>query len=157
MHKDLVFGIAALAVAGGYYALAAGIPATRLADAIGPAGLPRLYAFVLAGLSLMLIARSVGRSSRAGQPRASPSAPISFSLPIAGLLLALGLAYVVVVPWAGYVPSIAGLIAATARAQGARVTRAFTLIAVGGAIFFWLLFVRLLGIPHPPGIWADLF
>jgi hypothetical protein len=30
-------------------------------------------------------------------------------------------------------------------------------VAVSGAVFFWVLFVAVLGIPHPPGIWPSLF
>ena len=31
------------------------------------------------------------------------------------------------------------------------------LVALSGAVFFWILFVAVLGIPHPPGIWPSLF
>jgi hypothetical protein len=30
-------------------------------------------------------------------------------------------------------------------------------VALSGAVFFWVLFVVVLGIPHPPGIWPSLF
>jgi hypothetical protein len=40
-NKDLVFGLATLAVAVGYYALAGGIQQSQLADTIGPQGLPK--------------------------------------------------------------------------------------------------------------------
>ena len=43
---------AALALAAGYFLLAAAIPESQLADAVGPQGLPRIYAFLLGALSL---------------------------------------------------------------------------------------------------------
>ena len=47
----------------GYYLLTAQIPESQLADAVGPQGLPRIYAYVLGGLSLVLIARALRASS----------------------------------------------------------------------------------------------
>ena len=61
--RDLVFGCASLALAVGYFLLAAQIPESLLADTVGPQGLPRIYAYVLGGLSLVLIARSLRASS----------------------------------------------------------------------------------------------
>jgi hypothetical protein len=71
---------------------------------------------------------------------------------VAGLLL-IGVLYVVLVPWLGYVVSIAALIAATTYYQGGRLNRQVALIAVGGATFLWLLFVQVLGIAQPAGAW----
>ena len=50
MNRDLLFGFATLAIAVVYYALTSMIPPSDLADPIGPQGLPRVYAFVLAAL-----------------------------------------------------------------------------------------------------------
>jgi hypothetical protein len=136
--------------------MAARLPDTRLADAIGPAGLPRTYAFVLDALSLVLIIRSVGRTRRRGRA-ASRSGGASLSLPGALGLLGIGVAYVLAIPWLGYTLSIAGLVVATACYQGLRPTPALALAAACGAVAFWLLFVVLLGIPHPPGVWSALF
>jgi hypothetical protein len=158
MHRDLVFGIITLAIAAGYYAMAAGLPDTRLADAIGPAGLPRTYAFLLAGLSLLLIVGSVGRPGGGRQPDTRSGAEGAPPSPVrAAGLLAIGAIYILVIPWLGYLVSIAGLLAATVWYQGARFRPAEGLVAIAGAIFFWLLFVALLGIPHPPGAWGSLF
>ena len=64
--RDLAFGSATLAVSAGYYWMATVIPTSQLADAIGPQGLPKTYAILLAMLSLILIGRSVAQ--RAGIP-----------------------------------------------------------------------------------------
>ncbi|MBI4885672.1 MAG: tripartite tricarboxylate transporter TctB family protein [Acidobacteria bacterium] len=161
MTRDLGFGCAGLALAGGYYALAAAIPDSALADAVGPAGLPAIYAFVLAGLSLILIAQSIRGRPVAPVSAAAPTAPASASASQALLrpvgLLLMGAVYVSVVSSLGYVVSLAGLIFAVTWYQGGSVTRQAAIVSVAGAALFWVLFVRLLGIPHPPGVWPDLF
>ena len=153
MNRDFVFGSAALALAAIYYVLAAAIPESALADTVGPQGLPKIYALLLGGLSILLIARSIrdrNRGSRTSGPGGSPIFRIA-------TILAIGIAYIIVVPWLGYALSLAGLIVATARFQGGIGTRHVVVVALAGAVLFWLLFVRLLGIPHPPGIWPELF
>ena len=61
MNRDVALGCLMLAVAGGYYAAATFIPESQLADAIGPQGLPKTYAVVLALLSAVLIGQSLWR------------------------------------------------------------------------------------------------
>lgn len=155
--RDLLFGSACLALAAGYYLMAAAIPESALADAVGPQGLPRTYATVLGALSLVLIVRSarnlIPRSAITG---ARPPIPRSPFFRVGGMLL-LGVAYLAVVPWLGYVLSLAGLIAATTYYQGGGLTARVFVVAISGALFFWVLFVAVLGIPHPPGIWPSLF
>jgi putative tricarboxylic transport membrane protein len=159
MNRDLVFGSAAFALAVGYYLMAAMIPASLLADAVGPQGLPKTYAVLLAGLSLALIVRSLASRS-ARQVRPKPDSTVSPDQGsalwrVAGLL-AIGAAYVVVVPWLGYMLSLASLIMATTYYQGGAWNRQVAAVAVSGAIVFWLLFVMLLGIPQPAGFWPSL-
>ncbi len=151
MKRDLALGCLMLAVAGGYYAAATVIPDSQLADAVGPQGLPKTYAVVLAALSLILI----GQSLRSGAP------PAPFPLPpvlarVAGMLL-IGVVYIIAAPWVGYIPSIAALILVTIYYQGGAINRRVALVSVSGAVFFWLLFVFVLGIPQPAGFWSSLF
>jgi putative tricarboxylic transport membrane protein len=192
MTRDLVFGGAAFALAVGYYLLAVTIPTSLLADAIGPQGLPKAYAALLAGLSLVLIIRSVLHTVRR-KPDTTSELPDTTSEPIvrsvrlttfakatavkkpdlesadshepatqrqtlwrvAGLL-AIGVAYVVVVPRLGYMLSLAALIMATTYYQGGALNRHVVVVAMSGAVVFWLLFVMLLGIPQPAGLWPSL-
>jgi hypothetical protein len=177
LNRDLVFGGATLALAVGYYLLAAQIPESQLSDAVGPQGLPRIYAYLLGGLSLILIVNSVRGSgfgirdpspepsvpspesratspgSRAQRPR--PSAQSRVLRP-AGVV-AIGAIYIVVVPWLGYVVSLSALMAATTYYQGGGANRRVVFVAVSGALLFWLLFVAILGIQHPAGFWPSLF
>lgn len=162
MNRDTVFGAACLALAAGYYLMAAAIPDSALADTVGPQGLPKTYAIVLAALSLVLIARSSTwtRSHRNAplSPPPFPPSPLASRSPlrIVGMLL-IGILYLAVVPAVGYVVALTGLIVATTYYQGGGLNGRVALVALTGALFFWVLFVALLGIPHPPGIWPSLF
>lgn len=158
MNRDLVFGLATLAIAVVYYALASTIPPSELADPIGPQGLPRMYSFALAALSILLIVRSLrtgaNREPRTAEPRtAEPSNQRSFR--VAGMLL-LGIAYIVVLPYLGYLVSVAMLIAGTTYLQGGALNGRTVLVALSGAALFWAVFIWLLRIQYPAGLWPSL-
>jgi hypothetical protein len=150
--RDTVFGVLMLVLAAAYFASAAAIPQSGLADAVGPQGLPRIYAAALAALALVRIARrrqpAVVSGVRApGGGQASPDV-------LRGLgLLAIGVGYVVIVPWVGYIAGIALLIAATIGYQARGWRRTDATVAVAGALFLWILFVVFLGIRQPGSIW----
>ncbi len=164
MNKDFGFACAALAFAVGYYLMADAIPTSLLSDAVGPGGLPKAYGVVLGGLALILLAQALitWRRSSAVAPRAAADSQGDrvhvprVQLIRVGGMLAIGVIYVLVVPWLGYIVSLTGLITATCYYQGGAVTRQLGLVALAGALFFWLLFVVVLRIPQPPGIWPDL-
>jgi len=165
MRGDLVLGIVTLAVAVLYYRMTAAIPQSVLADAVGPQGLPRVYAVVLVVLSCILIARSVPDVVRGTRTPRRVEAPghgpskvgaRSHVRRAMGLLL-IGVAYVAAAPYVGYLPALAVLIIATTHYQGRPLDTQTVAVGVGGAIVMWLFFVQLLGIPEPPGLWPDLF
>jgi putative tricarboxylic transport membrane protein len=154
-----------LAVAGGYYAAATLIPESQLADAIGPQGLPKTYAIVLALLSFVLIGQSLWRVRKdppyEQKDPANVAAQESAYSPrvlwrVGGMLL-IGVVYIIGAPWIGYIPALAALIMVTTYYQGGGIKRRVALVSVSGAVFFWLLFVLLLGIPQPAGFWSSLF
>ena len=149
MNRDLVFGAVCLALAAGYYLMAAAIPDSALSDSVGPQGLPKTYAVVLGALSLVLIFKS-------WKTRPSVSGHRVPIMRVAGMIV-IGAVYLAVVPWIGYILALAGLIAATTYYQGGGLNGRVALVALSGAVFFWILFVAVLGIPHPPGIWPSLF
>lgn len=152
--RDLVFGSVTLAVAAVYYALTVTIPQSDLADPIGPQGLPKTYALVLAALSIVLIARSCRRTPEPPNPRTlRPSGP-GF-LRITGMLL-IGVIYILVLPWLGYLVSITLLIAATTYFQGGTISGRTIVVALSGAAFFWVLFIWLLRIQYPAGLWPSV-
>jgi hypothetical protein len=156
LNRDLALGGATLAIAVAYYLLAAQIPESQLADAVGPQGLPHVYAYILGGLSLALIGSAIRGSKEPSSPEPRVPSPGSKILRPLGVV-AIGVIYIVVVPWLGYIVSLAALIAATTYYQGGGFSRNVVIVAVSGALLFWGLFVALLGIQHPPGIWASLF
>ena len=65
----------------------------------------------------------------------------------------LGIAYIVVLPWLGYFVSIAALLTFTIYLQGGSIDGRTILVSLSGAAVFWLLFIWLLGIQYPAGIW----
>jgi hypothetical protein len=157
MNRDLVFGSATLAVAAIYYVLSSTIPQSDLADRIGPQGLPKTYAIVLAALSTLLIARSLRTANLApANPEPSNREPANHRiLRVAGMLL-IGIAYILVLPYFGYLLSVALLIAATTYFQGGPVSGRSLLVAISGAALFWALFIWLLRIQYPAGLWPSL-
>jgi hypothetical protein len=159
VNRDVALGGVALALAVVYYLMARAIPPSFLADAVGPQGLPQVYAFVLGGLSILLIVKSLGREKGFSRTP-SEKTPDPFSARnvwrVAGLL-GIGAVYVAIVSWLGYTISLAVLMVATTYYQGGGVNRRSVVIAVSGAIALWLLFVVLLGIQQPPGFWPVFF
>jgi hypothetical protein len=155
--RDLVFGSATLALAAIYYALTITIPRSDLADPIGPQGLPKTYAVVLAVLSIILIARSMKRPANLEPANLEPEITNHESrIPrVIGMLL-IGVAYIVVLPWLGYLLSVAALIAATTYFQGGSINRRSILVAISGALCFWVLFIWLLRIQYPAGLWPSV-
>jgi putative tricarboxylic transport membrane protein len=155
--KDLAGGFAVLVIAGLYYWAIGDIAESTLADEVGARGLPRILAFVLAGLGLIISARAImaGALQIAAKPAAgTPAAPgdngIS-SLPRALGFLALGVVYVCLVPLTGYLPAIALLIGAVALYEGAPRNWKTLAIAVVGALAYWAIFVKILGVHQPSG------
>lgn len=163
-YGNLAFGGATLVIGVAYYFLATAVPVSQLADAIGPQGLPKVYGLMLVALSLILIVTGVrdsgfgiraprGSESQApteSESRGSRPNPGSRFFRAAGML-AIGIAYILLVPWLGYLLAIPMLILATTYYQGGAIGRYAAIVALCGGVFFWLLFVVLMGIAHPPG------
>jgi hypothetical protein len=172
MWRDLIGGIAAIGIGAGYLVMALGLRRSALADAVGPAGFPKALAFAMLALGLVLCAQALlaARTRRAAlSARAAPAEPPpgddidaeASDIGGAGVaraagMLALGVAYLVVVPYLGYVPSIALLIVAAALYQGTALSWRVVSVGIAGAIIYWLVFVWLLGIPLPAGKLIDL-
>ncbi|HET6468283.1 MAG TPA: tripartite tricarboxylate transporter TctB family protein [Geminicoccaceae bacterium] len=170
MWKDVALGGLILVVAVGYYAMANRMQVSSLADEVGPAGVPRVLGLLLMFLGAVLVLRGglgVVRTRRVGAgpagagdaaTRPSGEARNEWRAAVRALgLLAMGAAYILLLPLLGYVVSLALLIAASALYLGAPVRLPVAAVAVGGAALFWVIFVMLLGVPLPTGIWARLF
>ncbi len=152
MTRDLTCAAVLLIISVSYYALASGIGRSALADDVGPAGLPILYATLLATLALALAAKAILRPLllRAADDAAAKSAPpLGFVLRRAAGVFAIGIGYLLIVPLAGYFVALVLVIAAMALFYGERASARLAATAIAGAAVFWALFVWLLGIPMP--------
>jgi hypothetical protein len=160
MKRDLVCGILMLVLAIAYYIIASTIPRSTLADSVGPQGLPTSYAIALGVLSLLLIGTTLlgsggGVQAVLGAAKDASKSDRYAALRAAGMLL-IGAAYIAVLPWLGYIVSLALLIFAAAWYLERRRTRWMLPIAAIGAFGFWLVFVEILQIPQPAGLWPSL-
>lgn len=155
MNRDLVCGFLGLLLAAGYYAMAARIQTSQLADDVGPDGLPKAYAYMLGGFSLLLMLRAGLRPALAGlTPTNGPRDLMALKRAIG--MGVIGVGYVVLVPWLGYPLAIAAVIGAASAYQGGTINLRLMLIAAGGALALWFVFVFLLHIGQPAGIWPDV-
>lgn len=154
MNKDVLGGAILLVVAGGYYWATLQIPDSSLSDEVGAQGLPRILAASLALLAVFIIVRGVvmGRRPRAAVPRGEVDDEADASPRRALGLLAIGAAYLIAAPVLGYAPAVALLIAAVAIYEGIAPSWRLAVTAIGGAAAFWLLFVQLLGVEQPSGL-----
>jgi hypothetical protein len=152
MNKDLISGIVLLAVAGLYYHFTGDIADSTLSDEVGATGLPVVLAAILAILAVLLI----GRSLAVARPRAAAAAEADgddvAGPPRAFGFLLFGAAYIALLPLVGYAASIALLIAGIALYEGAVRNWVVPAAAVGGAVLYWAVFVKLLGVNQPLGI-----
>jgi hypothetical protein len=152
LQRDLASAVTLLAVAVAYYAFARDLDATALADEVGPAGLPLVYAGLLALLAILLAAdtftarfraRSTATATAGDEPRPGRR------LRRAAGVLAIGVGYLVVAPVIGYPFAVALAIAVTALHEGERPSLRLALVACGGAAALYVLFEVLLGVAMP--------
>jgi putative tricarboxylic transport membrane protein len=170
MTRELVGGLLAILIGGGYFAMALQIRASALADAVGPAGLPKALGLLMIFLGIVLSAQALLSGRRKASPRPAEPAPAvdadaddeiqrgDFAgIARAGGLLAIGIAYLLIVRTVGYVPAIAALIIAAALYGGAALSWRVFAIGIAGAVFYYALFVLVLGIPLPASHFISLF
>lgn len=148
MTRELVSAGTLLALAAGYFALARGLDATALADEVGPAGLPLVYAGLLALLAVLLGLAALWARARPSARAADEPATFRRLRRAAGTL-AIGIGYLVIAPIIGYPFAVALLIAAMALHQGERPTLRLVLVACAGAAALYGLFELLLGVAMP--------
>jgi hypothetical protein len=157
LNRDTWIGLVMLLVAAVYWFEADKIKISPLDGPVGASGLPKSLAYALGALALVLIARSlVGAlmtpKSAPEQPAASPPLADAIRPHLRAIgMLAIGVGYLLLVSWLGYIITIAALLLAVSLYIGAAWTLRTVLIAAGGGILYYLLFVQFLGIPLPPG------
>lgn len=151
LTKDLAGGVVASTIGTLYLYFATHIRSSPLADTVGPAGLPKGLGIFMILLGAVLCAQSLYRSLCATGFVPGEWIGVGRRTLRGGGLLALAMAYLVVISWLGYALSIAILITLAARYQGAMSSWRLPLIGASGALVLWLIFDRLLGIAMPTG------
>lgn len=149
MNRDVAAGLGLLALAGLYLAGTLQIQGSSLSDEIGADGVPLILAGLLAVLAVLLAVRGWWSGRAAGVTRVpgEDGAPLRRVLGFLGLAALYGpVAYAL-----GYLGGLVFLIAAIALYEGARPSWRLVAVALGGAAFFWLMFVWLLGVAQPHG------
>ena len=157
MTRDTIVALGLMAVAGLYWLGADQIRVSKLEGIIGAQVVPKGLAIGLAVLSVLLIAQELLRPRRAAGPAGEPEATgLRAHLRAAGMLL-IGVGYLALVGTIGYMPALVLLVVASALYLGQSPSARLVLVAVGLAVLYYLIFVRLLGIPLPPGVWPDVW
>ena len=158
MRSNLIAGVVLLAFSVIFWLGADAIPKSRLGGSVGADGLPKTLGIALGVLSLGLIAQTLLMA------RAAPAAAVervnraerrNLHLRALGMIV-IGAVYVAVVPYLGYVLSIALLLLAVALYNGKRPSRGLVLFTILGAVVFYVLFVQILDVPLPAGFWPSL-
>ena len=160
---ELIGAAVLLLVAAAYFIAASDINRSALGDEVGAAGVPVVYAATLAGLAVTLAVKALvawrlnGAATRADSTAGSrASGRKRARAGRAAGMLGIGIAYLAVVAFAGYLLSILAVIALVAVYQGERIGWRLAGISVGGAVLFFVLFDVLLGIDMPAGVWPML-
>lgn len=156
MPKDLAGAVLLLLVAAGYTALAGDINPSALDDGVGAAGIPLIYAAMVAALGLALAARA-GAARWFGRAAPRLGDVESRRLLRAAAMLGIGVAYVAVVAFVGYPLALAGALAGAALYQGERAGWRLALLALAGGAAFWLFFDDFLRLDMPSGFWPALW
>ncbi len=171
LSKDFWVGLVMLAGSAIYWMGAGSIPISPLDGEVNAAAMPKFLAVVLAVLSLILMLKAVlirplDQKSEATDQEAAPEVQESQQttpgqsrlyqhLRASGLIM-IGIGYMLILPYLGYLLSIALLLIAIALYMGEKLTGRLLMISAGLAVGFQLFFVQLLHIQLPYGILGQL-
>lgn len=154
LSRDFVGGAAAVVIGAVYLSFAYDLRASALDDIVGPGGMPSAYGWVMVALGVSLCI--VALVTRWGTYTRADWKDEGRRIVWAAGLLAIGIAYLLVVNAAGYLLSMIVLIAVTIMYHGERPSvKVFTTSVFGGTLL-WALFVFVLDVSMPPGIFAFL-
>lgn len=157
--NDLIVGVVLIVLAILYWFGADHIPKSILEGGIGADALPKMLGITLGLLSLILVLQSTlaARAAKASGAEDTSRKSGWLTHKYALGMLCIGIGYVVLVEFVGYVCAIAYLLAAVTLLAGGASRKILISFSVLGAIFFWALFVYALEIRQPKGIWPDLW
>lgn len=142
-----------------YWLAADAIPKSSLSGAVGADGFPKMLAVALALLSIALAGQTLaemrkrGRSGSSAEDGKSTNWNSHFR---AFGVVAIGAAFLIVLPVLGYAVSVAFLLVGLATYSGQKLSAGSIVFGVAGAAVFYVLFVHVLNVPLPGGIWTSL-
>jgi hypothetical protein len=153
MRKDLFASIGLLVLAAAYYLYATTIPQSTLDEpgVPGPSSLPTVLAAFLALIAITLGARALAAEPARSRPKdedKEDEAPWPRALGV----LVIGALYIPVADLIGYWGALLLLIGGLSVYEGMKPSWRTAAVALGGATFFWLLFVVILGVRQPQGV-----
>lgn len=169
---DVWIGLLAIAGAGLYWRHADRIPISPLDGQVNAAMLPKTFAVLMIALSILMVVRAVlieavtvraarrlmQQSGQTGQRAAGVGKRYTLNTHLrAGGMLLIGLIFLLILPYLGYVLSVMLLIGSVSVFMGAKADLKTVGVAVGAAVVLYGIFVFVLSIPLPSGFWPQLF
>jgi hypothetical protein len=161
LRKELIGAGICLALAGAYWIGATHIHKSSLiGKGVGAAALPRGLAVTLAVLAVILILQNVLQRRKGPLPEDAPATPERLAearhkhLRAAGMFL-IGLGFLLVVGYVGYIPAIFVMICITAVYNGRPMSWRIAGIAAVLTAALYVLFDIVLRIPMPEGVWPQ--
>jgi putative tricarboxylic transport membrane protein len=141
-----------------YWLGADAIPKSSLSGSVGADGLPKLLAVTLGVLSVALAGQTIleARKRAAAGKLAASGGPHWRAHARAFGVIAIGAVFIALLPVLGYVVTVGLLLVGIAIYSGKRPDLWTVVFGVVGAVVFYVLFVHLLRVPLPPGLWASL-
>jgi putative tricarboxylic transport membrane protein len=162
-RKDLIGAGICLALAGAYWIGANQIPESSLiGKGVGADALPRGLAIALAVLSVILILQNVLQRWKGPLPEDAPATREQLAearhkhLRAAGMFL-IGLGFLLVVGFVGYIPAIFAMICITVVYNGRPMSWRIAGFAALLTVVLYILFDIVLHIPMPEGIWPQIW
>jgi putative tricarboxylic transport membrane protein len=163
LRKDLIGGGIALALAVAYWIEATHIRKSSLiGKGVGADALPRGLAVALAVLAVLLIAQNLIQRRKGPLPKDAPASREQLAeakhkhLRAAGMFL-IGLAFLFVVGFVGYIPAVFAMICVTAVYNGRPMSWRIAAVAAVLTAVLYTLFDLILHIPMPTGIWPEIW
>ena len=162
--REISSSLFMLALAAAFWIGADAIRVSPLEGQVGAAGFPKLLAITLGALALVRIAQTLLMARRAGEG-GSPAVGADGSGGLRAAwrehrrdvgMLGIGVVYVALLPVLGYPLSIALLFAGVTIYSGRRPTLGVAVVAIVGTAVLYGVFVWLLKVRMPIGIWGTL-
>ena len=163
LRKDLIGAAIALVLAGAYWVGSTHIPRSSLiGKGVGADALPRGLAVSLAILAAVLVIQNLIQRRKGPIAADAPAKPAELAearrkhLRAGGMLL-IGVGFLAVVAYVGYIPAIFAMICVTAVYNGRPMSWRIAGFAALLTTTFYVLFDLILHIPMPSGIWPQVW